>query len=101
MKDAILRKARESAEVKLRFIEENAEALERCVRALVERFQSGGRLLVMGNGGSACDAQHIAVMTVTRPGSGFSCLPAEKLTTNARETAASKMAHTSSGHDRG
>src|SRR2546423_997566 len=61
MKDAILRKARESAEVKLRFIEENAEALERCVRALVERFQSGGRLLVLGNGGSACDAQHIAV----------------------------------------
>jgi D-sedoheptulose 7-phosphate isomerase len=61
MKDAILRKARESAEVKLRFIEENAEALERCVRALAERFQSGGRLLVLGNGGSACDAQHVAV----------------------------------------
>jgi len=61
MKDAILRKARESADVKARFIEENAEAIERCVHALADRFASGGRLFVMGNGGSACDAAHVAV----------------------------------------
>ena len=28
---------------------------------MAARFQAGGRLLTMGNGGSACDAQHIAV----------------------------------------
>ena len=61
MRDAILRKARESAEVKLRFFEEEAPGLERCVRALAERFRAGGRLLVFGNGGSACDAEHVAV----------------------------------------
>ncbi|HET7712131.1 MAG TPA: SIS domain-containing protein [Thermoanaerobaculia bacterium] len=61
MREAILRKVRESAETKLRFFEENAELLERCARDAAARFQSGGRLLVMGNGGSACDAQHIAV----------------------------------------
>lgn len=61
MKDAMLRKARESAELKLRFIENNADALEVCVRALAGRFEAGGRLLCMGNGGSACDAQHVAV----------------------------------------
>jgi D-sedoheptulose 7-phosphate isomerase len=61
MKDGILRKARESAEVKLRFFEENAAALEACARDLAERFRRGGRLLVMGNGGSACDAAHVAV----------------------------------------
>ncbi|MGH9368117.1 MAG: D-sedoheptulose-7-phosphate isomerase [Thermoanaerobaculia bacterium] len=61
MREAILRKARESADVKVRFFEENADALERCVRELAERFKQGGRLWVMGNGGSACDAQHIAV----------------------------------------
>lgn len=61
MRDAILRKARESAEVKVRFFEENAETLENCVRAMAERFRTGGRLIAMGNGGSACDAQHIAV----------------------------------------
>jgi D-sedoheptulose 7-phosphate isomerase len=61
VRDAILRKARESAEVKARFVEENAAAIERCVRALAERFRAGGRLFVMGNGGSACDAAHVAV----------------------------------------
>ena len=61
MKEAIVRKARESAETTVRFFEENAEALEGCARALARRLESGGRLWVMGNGGSACDAQHIAV----------------------------------------
>ncbi len=61
MREAVLRKARESADVKLRFAEENAEAIERCVRALAARFVAGGRLFVMGNGGSACDAAHVAV----------------------------------------
>jgi D-sedoheptulose 7-phosphate isomerase len=61
VKEAILRKARESADVKLAFAEENAERIEVCVRALAERFGAGGRLFVMGNGGSSCDATHVAV----------------------------------------
>lgn len=61
MRESILRKARESADTKLKFIHDHAERLERCAAALAERFRSGGRLLVIGNGGSACDAQHVAV----------------------------------------
>ncbi|AKV03366.1 Phosphoheptose isomerase 1 [Labilithrix luteola] len=61
MKDAIERKVRESHEVGARFFEDNAATLETCVHALVERFRRGGRLLVLGNGGSACDAAHVAV----------------------------------------
>jgi D-sedoheptulose 7-phosphate isomerase len=61
MKESIVRKAREGAELSARFAEDNAAALEACVRALAERFGRGGRLLVAGNGGSACDAQHVAV----------------------------------------
>lgn len=61
MREAILRKARESAETKLRFFDENAELLEKCAREAAARFQAGARLFVMGNGGSACDAQHMAV----------------------------------------
>ena len=61
MIDAIVRKARESAALKVRFVEENGPAIEACVRALAERFSMGGRLYVMGNGGSAADAQHVAV----------------------------------------
>lgn len=61
MRDAILRKAKESADVTVRFFDENAVALEACVRAMAARFERGGRLFVMGNGGSACDAEHMAV----------------------------------------
>ena len=50
VKDAIIRKARESAEVKEAFFRAEAGAFER-----------GGRLYVMGNGGGATDAQHVAV----------------------------------------
>jgi len=61
MREAILRKARESAELKLQFFDENAASLESCVQDLCARFRRGGHLWVMGNGGSACDAQHVAV----------------------------------------
>ena len=58
---AIRRKARESAELVTRYIDGCAEEIDRCTRALAERLGHGGRLYVMGNGGSACDAQHVAV----------------------------------------
>ena len=61
MKTAILRKVREGADVQRAFFEQAASTLEACVAALAERFRAGGKLLVMGNGGSACDAQHLAV----------------------------------------
>ena len=61
MKEAILRKARESAEVKEQFFRVEAARIEALVRVMAERFASGGRLYCMGNGGSATDAQHVAV----------------------------------------
>ena len=61
MKDAILRKARESADVKEQFFRAEADRIEALVRAMAARFSRGGRLYVMGNGGSATDAQHIAL----------------------------------------
>lgn len=58
---AIRRKAGESAEVMQRFFAEQAGPVEACARALAARFAAGGRLYSFGNGGSACDAQHVAV----------------------------------------
>jgi D-sedoheptulose 7-phosphate isomerase len=83
VKDAILRKARESAETKLRFFEENAASLERCARELAARFGEGGKLIVMGNGGSACDAQHVAVEFLHPIIEKRKALPALALTTDA------------------
>jgi D-sedoheptulose 7-phosphate isomerase len=61
VKDAILRKARESAEVKELFFRAEADRIEALARAMASAFQKGGRLYVMGNGGGATDAQHVAV----------------------------------------
>ncbi len=81
MSQRILEKARESAEVKVRFFEENAAALAACARALAERFQAGGRLLTLGNGGSATDAEHAAVEFVHPIIEKRRALPAIALTT--------------------
>jgi D-sedoheptulose 7-phosphate isomerase len=61
VKEAILRKARESAEVNEQFFQAEADRIEALVRAMAERFTRGGRLYCMGNGGSATDAEHVAV----------------------------------------
>ena len=61
MKDAILRKARESAEVKEAFFRAEADRIEALARAMAAAFERGGRLYVVGDGGGATDAQHVAV----------------------------------------
>lgn len=61
MTASLLRKADESARVARRLLERDGERFEGCLRAVAERFRGGGRLFAMGNGGSACDAQHVAV----------------------------------------
>ncbi len=60
-RDKVLRKCGESMETKEKFFSRYADSLEAMSRALAERFEKGGRLFVMGNGGSLCDALHIAV----------------------------------------
>jgi D-sedoheptulose 7-phosphate isomerase len=80
VKDAILRKVRESHEVGARFFEANATRIEACVHALADVFKRGGRLFVMGNGGSACDAAHVAVEFVHPVVEKRRALPAISLT---------------------
>ncbi|GAC1649487.1 MAG: D-sedoheptulose 7-phosphate isomerase [Acidobacteriaceae bacterium] len=57
----VLHKCRESVEVKQTFFELYADSLGELSQKMAERFSDGHRLWVMGNGGSACDAQHTAV----------------------------------------
>ena len=61
MKDLVLRKARESALVMAEFFEVEAPRIDVLARSMAERFATGARLYVMGIGGSATDAQHVAV----------------------------------------
>jgi D-sedoheptulose 7-phosphate isomerase len=58
---SLLEKAKESVEVKRRFFEESQDTILGASLALARAFHRGGNLLVCGNGGSATDAQHVAV----------------------------------------
>ena len=60
-KETVLRKCRESAEMKQKFFEANAGVLEEVCGKLAQALAAGRKLFVMGNGGSSCDAMHVAV----------------------------------------
>src|SRR4029077_1162415 len=57
----VLRKCRESVEIKERFFAQCADQIAELCEKMARQFQEGHKLWVMGNGGSACDAQHVAV----------------------------------------
>ena len=59
--ESVLLKARESIAVKERFFAENGDSVLATARAVAGVYRGGGRLFTMGNGGSSCDAAHIAV----------------------------------------
>ena len=76
------------------YLHESAEVVEKCIafqneiieasQLLVKTFNSGNKVLIAGNGGSAADAQHIAgefisLLRTTQPRKG---LPAISIPTN-------------------
>ena len=66
MKEHIISRLRESAELKLRFAKESANDIVQATRIIQKSIKSGGKVLIFGNGGSAADAQHIASEFVNR-----------------------------------
>jgi len=58
---SLVEKARESTEIKHRFFEEQKDAILAASLDIARAFHRGHKMLVCGNGGSATDAQHIAV----------------------------------------
>jgi D-sedoheptulose 7-phosphate isomerase len=55
-----------SLDVKRRYFAEHAGDVERAALMVAGAFEAGGKLLIFGNGGSACDAQHIAGEFINR-----------------------------------
>ena len=64
--DQIRQRFQDSAEIKSRFVQEYATRIETVGGILVKAFQSGKKVLLFGNGGSATDASHIAAEFVGR-----------------------------------
>lgn len=74
----------ESSDVKKKVAEQCLESILKAVQLIVNTFESGGKVMICGNGGSAADSQHMAGefvcslnKTFNRPG-----LPALALTTD-------------------
>jgi len=73
---SLMEKVGESVAVKQQFFEENKDEILDAALALARSFHQGRKLLVCGNGGSATDAQHIAVEFMHPITVGRKALPA-------------------------
>jgi D-sedoheptulose 7-phosphate isomerase len=73
---SLMEKVRESVTVKTEFFEANKETVIAASLLLARAFQRGHKLLVCGNGGSATDAQHVAVEFMHPITVGRKALPA-------------------------
>ncbi len=61
---------------------DQVDLLKQMAERIIRIFESGGKLYVLGNGGSAADAQHIAAELVGRFKRDRRALPAVALTTD-------------------
>ncbi len=83
MEDVIAKRFKESIEVKTRFLKENASRLLDVIKLISRTFETGNKLYLFGNGGSAADAQHVAAEFVNRFVMDRPPLPAMALTTDS------------------
>lgn len=82
MKEIIIKQLKESAEVKIQTADMIAGEIEKAANLIIEAYRKGGKMLLIGNGGSAADAQHIAGELVGKFKMDRRALPALALTTN-------------------
>lgn len=66
MQDRIVQIFEESARIKTAFVHENAALIVEVVHLIAQAFRDGKKMILFGNGGSACDASHIAAEFVNR-----------------------------------
>lgn len=75
---------RESIAAKERFLLARVDALERIAKAALHALRRGGKIVLLGNGGSAADACHIATELVGRFKKDRPAIPALALGTNVQ-----------------
>jgi D-sedoheptulose 7-phosphate isomerase len=72
----------ESARIKRDIAKTKAGEIEQMVGLIIASYRAGGKVILLGNGGSAADAQHIAAELVGRFKLERQALPAIALSTN-------------------
>ncbi len=78
----IARWLKESARVKVEVADTQSELIEAASKRIADALRVGKRMYIMGNGGSAADAQHIAGELINRFVLDRGPLPAVALTTD-------------------
>jgi D-sedoheptulose 7-phosphate isomerase len=73
---------RESLGIQETFFRENGETILLAFERVTAALRAGGKLMILGNGGSAADAQHVAAELVNRFEKDRRALPALALTTD-------------------
>ena len=66
MRDKIMKSFKDSISVKQKFVDEYMETIIEVSRLIADTLKNGSKLLLFGNGGSACDASHIAAEFINR-----------------------------------
>ena len=82
MRQIVVEQLNESAKVKQKTAELLADAIVGASQMVIDCYRRDGKVLLIGNGGSAADAQHIAAELVGKFKLERKALPAMALTTN-------------------
>jgi D-sedoheptulose 7-phosphate isomerase len=75
---SMIRKADEVSRIRLQIAETECDALSEAASAILARIRRGGKILTLGNGGSATDANDLAIDCISPP-PGLPPLPAVSL----------------------
>jgi len=82
MREVVIRELEESANIKTMMAQNLPEIIAEAAQIILNGYKAGGKVLLIGNGGSAADAQHIAAELIGRFKLERKGLPAIALTTN-------------------
>ena len=80
--DLVIQRGKELSSITMQFCAEQAGTVAHIADAMVKSVRGGGKVLALGNGGSAADAQHFAAEMVNRFLMERKALPAVALTTD-------------------
>lgn len=75
---SIRMKVQDDAKLRLQIAQEQSEAISNAAVAMHERLKRGGKLIIFGNGGSATDANDLAIDCVMPP-AAYKAIPAISL----------------------
>lgn len=82
MKEIIIRELEESANIKKMVAQHLSDKIAEAAQIILNAYRTGKKVLLVGNGGSAADAQHLAAEFVGRFKLVRAALPAIALTTD-------------------